>query len=91
MKRTMAFSTLFLLVFGLSMGLSMLVQDTQAEPPCLRSEVVCWYDCTTETGPLCTNPNRPYYAYNRECGVLPGHHCHNIWDDTFAGCCNGPE
>jgi len=91
MKRTMAFSTLFLLVFGLSLGLSMFAQDTQAIIPCERNEVICWYDCTTETGPLCQNPRRPYYGYNRDCDIIPGHNCVNVWDDTFAGCCNGPE
>ena len=91
MKRTMAFSTLFLLVFGLSLGLSMIAQDTPAIPPCLRSQVVCLYDCTLETGPLCTSPHRLYYAYNRDCAVIPPNKCANVWDDTFDECCNERE
>lgn len=87
MRKTVVFSSLFLLAFGLAMGLTAFSTSASAGIPCPEN---CIYElyCSTDTGPLCTNPNFPYYGYkmNGWCTTgNPHHFC--LEDGDFSYCC----
>jgi len=90
MKKFVFLPTLFAVVFGLALGFTLIFnQSARADPPPTLCDVDCVYEvyCSSTTGPLCTNPLRPHYAYsiNGDCPDHPWHLC--PWEGAFVGCC----
>ncbi len=87
MKKTAVFSLLFLAAFVVTAGITVLSGTVSASIPC--PSPVCISECTTDTGPLCTLPARPNYAYAIECFCPhPGAHHEVPSVPFFSGCCN---
>ena len=84
MKKTVVFSSLFLLIFGLAMGITVVMpEDAMAYEQCTFA-CLTYTDCSWEQGPLC--PANAYYEYeSAECGGGPLN-C-PYFRDEFVGCC----
>ena len=89
MKKSFILVPLFVIGFGAAFGLALLSPDqAMAVPLCDPDYCIYELHCSSETGPLCTNPMRPFYLYaiNGECTNNPIGVC----PDEFAGCCRFP-
>jgi hypothetical protein len=89
MKKVVILSSLFIGIFGLTLGFAISTFDTALAAPECPEE--CHYDlyCSYDTGPNCTNPYRPYYMYTVDgCQNYPGYWC--PLNGAFYGCCNMP-
>ncbi len=89
MKKVTVFSSLFVLVFGCALGMTVMFHTpAKAIDQCGE---ICegYYDCTYQTGPLCTaNPRMPYYKYfHPTCGGGPTN-CES--NPYVVGCCSHP-
>ena len=84
MKKTVLFSSLFLFVFGLAVGITVLFADNaQAYSQC-AFECLTYTYCSNDQGPLC--PENWYYRYSSaKCGGGPLN-C-PYFRDVFVGCC----
>lgn len=84
MKKTLIFSSLFLLIFGLSMGITVVLpEDAMAYSQC-SFECLTFTYCSWDQGPLC--PANWYYRYeSAKCGGGPLN-C-EYFRDEFIGCC----
>ncbi len=73
MKKLTILSSLFVVAFGLAVGMT--VMFTAPAKAIWECGDICtgYYDCTYQTGPLCTsNPRMPYYKYfHPTCGGGP--------------------
>lgn len=89
MKKVTIFSTLFLAAFVVTAGITVFAGAVNAGVPCPTP--ICLLTCTTETGPLCTNPALPYYEYGIDCFCPHGNPHHWVpVDPVFQGCCDRP-
>jgi hypothetical protein len=71
MKKVTACSFLFVFTLSLTMGFVISFNDSanalyQCSYYCLKE-----YNCSNDTGPLCTDPEKPYYVY-RQSSCLGG-------------------
>jgi hypothetical protein len=84
MKKLATCAVLFALAFGIAAGLTA-VSTNAATYYCRAHEDQ--YVCTFQTGPLCPDPEQPYY-YQICDGVheITGEPCHCHW----IGCCSDP-
>jgi|GEM_PF-3503643 len=91
MKKLLFLAPLVLIGFGVGFGIAA-VATVPAEATELCNPNLCIYEwyCATETGPNCTNPLRPYYAYDVDGWCSDGNPSH-ICPDEFAGCCRFPH
>jgi hypothetical protein len=89
MKKVTIFSSLFLVVFGLTLGITALSTNALAHfGPCTAGCVYELY-CDDYIGPRCPDPNYPHmlWAINGQClDGDPEHFCFS----HFVGCCNKP-
>jgi len=85
MKKLTILSSLFVVAFGLALGMTVMFNaPAKAIWECAD---ICLghYECTTETGPLCAPPNLPNYKYwHPTCGGGP-YNCDG--SRRFVGCC----
>ncbi|MCP4567594.1 MAG: hypothetical protein GY841_08450 [FCB group bacterium] len=86
MKRTTLFSTLFLIVFGLTMGTTFIFNDqAEANLPC-PGGCTLHLDCTTLHSKICTEQAHKvigYYYYH--CDEIPGRVC--LEETPPSTCC----
>ena len=88
MKKSIFVASLFLAVFGLVTGLTVLSADKVTAGELCGGEYNCIYElsCTSETGPECSDPNFPYYGYAIN-GWCTSGNPHHFCPDHFATCC----
>lgn len=90
-KKTVIFLSLFAFAFALSVSLTTF-DKASAGDVCARNQCLCVRECTTETGPNCTDPAKPYYYVSTTCAPFPRWldcSC-QPFEDEFAGCCSDP-
>ena len=89
MKKVTILSSLFVVAFGLALGMTVMFNTpAKADPQCAD---IClgYYECTYETGPACTAPKMPYYKYwQPTCSGGP-YNCNGL--RVLAGCCSHPD
>jgi hypothetical protein len=86
MKKTALFSTLFLAVFGLTLGITLMTYEpANAIYGCTD---VCMFttQCSMDTGPACESPF-PYYVYRVSYCVGGPYNCPYVKEQL--GCWNG--
>ncbi len=84
MKKLATYAVLFVLAFGFAAGMTAV--NANAEIHYCRA-VPDYTICTFQTGPLCFNPEQPYYY--QVCGgvnIFTGAPCDCHW----IGCCSDP-
>ncbi len=59
MKKLIALATLFVMVFALAVGITLMSTESAHAFPTIIY-------CSRVTGPNCTNPANPYYLYVRD-------------------------
>jgi hypothetical protein len=91
MKRVTIYAVLFVCSFAFAIGLTT-ADKAVAIPECTRLQCICGWDCSTDTGPLCQHPLRPYYLYAYDCQTAPGEKCGGCSQfNGFVGCCSFPN
>lgn len=84
MKRVATFAIIFAMAFGFTAGLTAVNVNATS---IFCAPVIDDYFCTSNTGPLCTDPANPYYYM--WCGGIyrpSGGLCNCHW----VGCCSDP-
>ena len=89
MKAVCTFAGLFLFMFTIAAGLT-IVASSSAQAGLGNCKTYCAYElvCSDDTGPRCPDPQFPYYLYemNPYCVGYPELFCpENI--DPWVGCC----
>jgi hypothetical protein len=85
MQKLATFAVLFVLAFGIAAGLT----AVNANAIGFRCQIhPDQYVCTSQTGPLCTNPLEPYYLMQCRGVYVPGG---GLCDCFFIGCCEFPD
>ncbi|MDD4051448.1 MAG: hypothetical protein PHR28_06075 [candidate division Zixibacteria bacterium] len=88
MKKLVFLTPLFVIGFAVGLGIVLFgAGPAEAGPDYCRGTCIYRLYCSTDTGPSCTNPIRPYYLYRTEgvCLGYPNDPC----PDAFVGCCDG--
>ncbi len=86
MKKLTILSSLFVVAFGLALGMTVMFHTPA------KAIWVCDYqclfrtECTTQTGPLCGG-STPYYVYKKSTCAGGPLHCPNVYE--WIGCWNG--
>ncbi len=85
MRKLATFAVLFALAFGFAAGLT--VVDVNAGN-IFCAQIEDTYVCTSQTGPLCTDPANPYYYIHCAGRYMPGG---GLCDCHWVGCCATPD
>jgi hypothetical protein len=86
-KKTALFSTLFLAVFGLTMGITLMTYQPAAAIVQCSDQCLFRTTCSLDTGPLCAG-DLPYYAYRSSTCTGGPHNCPWIINEPI-GCWSG--
>jgi len=84
MKKLTVLSSLFVVAFGLALGMTVMFNTPAKAIPLCAYQCLFEFECTTETGPLCGG-DYPYYVYKNATCVGGPLNC--PWPShVWAGC-----